>query len=133
MLAGFAGDVFSMGSNLIDSMKDGVLSAVGSLIAAVVDAVKSAIDAAKGALGIGSPSLVFMQIGQQMMEGAVVGIAQLAPMVQAQIQAAVVPGGGGVTNVSNVTNNYSLTTQSLTRPGGLAMEFSAMRAGMATR
>jgi len=30
---------------------------------------------------------------------------------------------------SNVTNNYNLTTNSLTRPGGLALEFAAMEMG----
>jgi len=58
--------------------------------------------------------------------------------MSSQIQAAVSPvvgggGGGAVTNVANsaVTNQYNLTTQSTTRPGGVAMEFEAM--GMASR
>jgi hypothetical protein len=30
---------------------------------------------------------------------------------------------------SSVTNNYNLTTNSMTRPGGLALEFDAMQMG----
>jgi len=56
--------------------------------------------------------------------------------VIAQINAAVAPvmgGGGSVTNnyYNNSQMSHNLTTQSITRPGALALEFDAM--AMASR
>jgi len=45
--------------------------------------------------------------------------------MQAVVQAPAAIGGGN-TYSSETTNQYNLTTQSVTRLGGLAMEFSAM-------
>ena len=55
------------------------------------------------------------------------------PMLQTSLNIGRVPamangGGGNYTNVVN-NNNYNLTTNSLTRPSGLALEFSAMEMG----
>ena len=100
-----------------------------------------ALDAAKAAVGIGSPSRVFRaQVGQAIGAGIALGIGDLTPAIQAQIVRAVVPGsaggGGSTTTSTSITNapSFNLTTQSITRPGALSMEFSAMEAAyMATR
>jgi len=127
----------SLGKSIIDGVKNGITGAVGALKDAITNAARAALEAAKGALGIGSPSRVFrMEVGQQISTGIAQGVSDLTPMVQAQIQAAVSPvamisGAAAASNISTTTNNFNLTTNSVTRPGGLAMEFSTM--SMASR
>jgi hypothetical protein len=99
---------------------------------AVTGAVAAALAAAKKAAGIGSPSLVFrQQIGQNIGAGIAAGIGDLAPTINAQIRAVTAPTGmgGGGNQTTSIVNHYNLTTNSLTRPGGLALEFSAMEMG----
>lgn len=120
----------TLGENLMTGLKDGIINKALEVVAAVVAAVNDAVAAAKAAVGIDSPSKVFMEMGQNTMKGMALGVAQLSPIVQAQMQMATVPqpigspiaAPGGNTFV----NNYNLTTQSLTQPGGLALEFEAM-------
>lgn len=73
-LASIPGRVTSIGSNIIQGMVNGVMSAAGNLINAVKDAVGNAIDGAKKLLGIHSPSRVFREIGRYTMQGAALGI-----------------------------------------------------------
>lgn len=128
----------ALGSSIIEGVKRGVTSAAGALKDAVKNAAKAALAAAKAALGIGSPSRVFrVEVGQQISAGIAQGVSDLTPMVQAQVQAAISPvammsGAAAATNISSTTNKtFNLTTNSMTRPGGLEMEFSAM--SMASR
>lgn len=68
------GEFQTMGSDLIGGMVQGVLDSVGTLITAVTQAIKDAIAAAKGALGMDSPSKVFMDIGYNVNAGFAKGI-----------------------------------------------------------
>ena len=116
------------GKDLIKGMADGVASAVGDLISAVTSAVEDALNAAKGYLGIQSPSRrAAAEVGVPTGLGVAQGIAQTTPIIQRQMVDAV---GTPMQNVTNITQNmqrsYNLTTQSITRPGALAMEFSAL-------
>lgn len=120
---------YDLGRDLLQSMVDGVMSAIQWLIDVIVGAIQAAIDAARDAVGASSPSRVFAKIGREMMAGMALGVADFAPVVQAQITAAVRPPMVGGT--TNVTNNYNLTTQAITRPGGLRLEFDSM--ALATR
>ncbi len=72
--AGLPGQFASIGSNIIDSMRNAVLGKAGELAGAVRDAVGNAVSAAKGVLGISSPSKVFAQIGKDVGRGFVKGI-----------------------------------------------------------
>ena len=97
-------------------------------VSAARNAVSGALDAAKGFLGIQSPSRrAAAEVGVPTGLGIAQGIAQTAPVIQRQTVAAV---GTPLQNITNITQNmqrsYNLTTQSLTRPGALAMEFSAL-------
>ncbi len=63
-----------LGRDLLEGLKAGIIEKVGSIIEAVRGAVDSAIQAGKNALGISSPSRVFMEIGGNLMEGLALGI-----------------------------------------------------------
>lgn len=98
-----------IGKNIIHAMVSGVKSAARSLAEAAIAAVKAAIAAAKGALGISSPSRVFIEIGQDTMAGFVKGIQSMEPTMLGQMSSSMsfdssgVAGGarGGITvNVS---------------------------------
>ena len=97
-----------LGRDLLEGLKAGIIEKVGNIIEAVRGAVNSAIQAGKNALGISSPSRVFMEIGGNLMEGMALGIqgSMRAPQVAvtsaaqgvaaAIIQPAGSAGGGGV-------------------------------------
>ncbi len=63
-----------LGRDLLEGLKAGIIEKVGNIIEAVRGAVDSAIRAGKNALGISSPSRVFMEIGGNLMEGMALGI-----------------------------------------------------------
>lgn len=73
-LASIPGQVTSIGSNIIQGLVNGVTGAAGKLIDAVKGAVGDAIEGAKNLLGIHSPSRVFREIGQYIMQGAALGV-----------------------------------------------------------
>lgn len=84
-----------VGANIIRGMKDGVLGAVGDLISAVTTAVQDAVNAAKSALGIDSPSRVFMDIGRSIGEGLATGIGKSTSLVTNAMNELMVAAGGG--------------------------------------
>lgn len=59
----------SIGKNIIEGIKTGLLNAVTGLANAAVEAAKSAFNAAKNFLGIHSPSRKFKWIGEMCVEG----------------------------------------------------------------
>ena len=122
-----------LGGDIIRGVISGITGAAGALGEAVRGAAQAALNAAKAALGIDSPSKVFReQVGRNISAGIAAGIGDLAPQISAQVQAVTAPGGRGVMQSNaSVTNNFNLTTNSLTRPGGLALEFATM--GMGSR
>jgi phage-related minor tail protein len=69
-----SGDFENIGSAIVDGIIKGIKSTGRALGGAVRDVANSAVDAAKKALGIESPSLVFAEIGDNVMEGMKVGI-----------------------------------------------------------
>jgi len=128
----------NIGSAVIDAIADGIRNAAGNMARAAADAVRGAISAARSALGglggggASTPVSGFQSGGTTMGRSMLVG--ESGPELLTGI-----PGGARV--LSNPTtsrmlgggnttvNNYNLTTNSLTRPGGLALEFSAMEMG----
>jgi phage-related minor tail protein len=85
-------DLAEIGRGMIQGMVNGIKSMAGALVAAARDTVNDAINAAKNLLGIKSPSVVFMGIGQAMMLGAQTGVERAAGGVVAALQAALQPG-----------------------------------------
>jgi phage-related protein len=60
---------------LIDGMTGGLLSHIGGLINTVRDTFGGVADAARGILGVDSPSKVFMEIGENVVEGFGIGVS----------------------------------------------------------
>jgi len=75
-MAGYAGELWDAGANLITSLAGGITSSAQSVIDAVTSSVGGAISWAKQLLGIASPSKVFTQIGAYTSQGFAQGIAQ---------------------------------------------------------
>lgn len=106
-------DFKAMGGDLINGLKDGVLGAVADLVQAVVDAIQAAIDAAMGLLDEGSPSKLFMEIGQNVSLGFAEGILneQRAPVsaitdtINAMVSPLAASSPSYVNNTSNTINN----------------------------
>lgn len=64
----------SAGKNLIQGLVNGITSMASSVAEKARSVVQGAIDAAKNALGIHSPSRVFMEIGKFTTEGLAIGL-----------------------------------------------------------
>lgn len=109
-------DAIEMGKNIIRGMIDGVMSMASSLAAKAREVVQRAVDAAKSALGIKSPSRVFMEIGGYTAEGMAIGMEAntklvtdaASVMVGSSIPAVYADSGssGGAAGVSLVINVY---------------------------
>lgn len=130
----FAEDMYDAGIDMMTGLYKGIREKVKDIIRAVGGWIQDIIDEALRRIGAKSPSTVFRDIGHDMMEGLILGLADLAPAVQAQVNAAVSPvmGSGSTTSITNSYEyNYNLTTQSAVRAGALAAEFESME--MATR
>lgn len=78
-VTGFLEDInlFSIGANIIEGLKDGVKSMGGDLVDSVKGTVDRAIQGAKNLLGIASPSKVFEQIGVFTGQGMVKGMNKM--------------------------------------------------------
>lgn len=84
-LAGLAGQMLSVGRNIIQGLINGVVGAASGVISAIVNTVTGAISAAKRALGIASPSKVFRKLGQFVSLGLAVGITDSASKASSAI------------------------------------------------
>ena len=73
-LEAIPGTLGNIGSNIVQGLVNGVTGAAGKLVDAVKGAVGNAIQGAKNLLGIKSPSRVFREIGQYVMQGAALGV-----------------------------------------------------------
>nr|ASV43900.1 hypothetical protein [Hot spring virus BHS1] len=101
-LRGIVPTFIDIGTAWFAGITQGILLKVTQLQDAVVGSIKSTIAKAREALGIASPSRVFAEIGEQMMAGMAVGLADGVDMPKAAIAAnttslaqSVVMGGGG--------------------------------------
>jgi hypothetical protein len=86
-----AGALFSAGSQLISGLIGGIQAAAGRVASAARSVVQNAIDAAKGALGISSPSKVFMEIGKNTGQGMAIGLESTRQLVQSAADRSLVP------------------------------------------
>lgn len=73
-LEAIPGTLGNIGANIVQGLVNGVTGAAGRLVDAVKGAVGNAIQGAKNLLGIKSPSRVFREIGQYVMQGAALGV-----------------------------------------------------------
>lgn len=114
-------DWASVGTAIIEGIKNGIVAAAKGLAAAAVAAAGAALEAVKGFLGISSPSKVFAQLGQNMMIGMAQGIGQSAGYpVQASRSAA------QATTLAT-TNYYTMNLSTNAPVSTLARDFEIMR------
>lgn len=67
-------NLFSIGSDMIKGLVNGIKSMAGNVVGAIKGVVSGAVNAAKKTLGINSPSRVFKQFGKWTGEGLAIGI-----------------------------------------------------------
>lgn len=91
-------DWSALGQAIIDGLVNAIKNGGAAVIGAITDLANSAIDSAKEALGIGSPSKVFAEIGANLGQGLILGINSTAQGVQESIAALFDIGGalGGI-------------------------------------
>lgn len=120
----------SAGANVINGFIQGIKDQVGDAIKAVESAFHSITNGAKAALGINSPSKVFMEIGQSIVEGTTLGVTKDTPDAHAAIAGMLLPkssasstsgGSAGVTISAGaivVNVNGSITAEQAYQVGG---------------
>lgn len=84
--AGMLGDIISIGSNIVDGIKQGIANAWESLTSWVGGKFDGLVNRVKGRMEIASPSKVFARIGGFMAEGVGVGWESEWGDVQSDIQ-----------------------------------------------
>lgn len=132
-------DWAKVGAGIISGMVQGVLGGAASLISAVVGAAISAYEAALAALGIASPSKLFMEVGELTMEGMAIGIRRAAglaaeamgsAMSQVAMPAVALPsvaaGASAPTQVYNSTRNYNLSIQTSAASEPIIQDFNML-------
>lgn len=122
MAEGLKWRLVDAGRKLMDGLKEGVAKGMTAVKDAIVNAVKEAIRKAKEALGIGSPSKVFANIGQFAMQGLAVGITEAASLPATAAERA-------VRNMYTTTNNYlTMNVQTQATTPTVVGGFETMRA-----
>ena len=99
-IKGAIGDLFSNGVQLGEDLLNGLISGIGNMVQSAIGAVKSAIGdvvkGAKNALGIGSPSKVFAELGMFSVSGYVQGITKNAGKAADAVAAMLAPPSVGM-------------------------------------
>jgi len=100
-IAGWVSDIFDsaleIGGAIIDGIKEGISNLWGSFTSFISDKFNGIVDSVKGFFGISSPSTVFAEIGENMIEGMEGGISNEAGALEAQTQAST----SGVVSAAN--------------------------------
>lgn len=139
-----AGDWGGLGKAIIDSIADGIKYWTVDLVTAIVDAAQAGMSAFRDALGMHSPSKVFMGYGQDIMAGVAEGIANSAglavgamrdvvgvmsaPMINLPSVAASSVAAGATTNSSvQNTNNFNLSINSSASTEPVVQDFAMMQ------
>lgn len=118
VMDGFKTHVWGVMQYIGQRISQGLADGIRGTIQAVIDALNwitaYAPQWVKDQLGIHSPSRVFAEMGQNIMEGLAQGITQLTSAPQAALQAATagltdLAGGDSATTINNSrTNNFSI-------------------------
>jgi len=135
----------TIGRGIIEGVTRGVIHAVQGLINAVVNAVEDAYDAALDAIGMSSPSRLFMNVGEGAMQGMAKGITDAAglavgamqgamaaivspalalPNITQQIAVAAVP---SLSSNTSYTNNFNLTVNSGAPTEPIIQDYNMMK------
>lgn len=128
------GNWIGIGKAIVDGIANGVKTYASTIITAAKNAAMAAYNAAKAALGISSPSKLFMQIGQFTMEGFAQGIENAAGLAVEAMQSAVgavaMPAISSMAaaqgNTSTTNNNLSLTVNSSAPSENIIQDFNML-------
>lgn len=88
-VSGFS--LYDVGKALMNSMKEGIKSVARSIAKAVADIVRRAIQAAKDALGWGSSSKVFIELGEISAESFAIGLENMQRQIEATMAKTIMP------------------------------------------
>jgi len=123
-IVGWVSDIFDsaleIGGAIIDGIKEGISNLWGSFTSFISDKFNGIIDSVKGFFGISSPSTVFAEIGENMIEGMEGGISNEASALEAQAQAStsgVVSGADAALTALPGTYTSAATTASTALTG----------------
>lgn len=81
-MVGKAGEIASA---MIQGLVSGIVNGAGAITSALQNLASNALNAAKSALGIGSPSRMFAEIGVDVVRGFIVGLEQQEPQLQSAL------------------------------------------------
>jgi len=106
-----SGDLIGLGKDMVDSIARGIASS-DAIRRAAVEAAQRALQGAREALGIHSPSKVFMEVGAQMMAGMAAGIGQsvqpqMALAAATPVLASLPAMGGGAGSIITISLTYA--------------------------
>ena len=133
-ISGLAGQLFQAGINVIKGLLNGLKNAAGAVIDFFKNLIKNAVSSVYSALGIGSPSKVFHQIGLWVGEGMINGLKEITPAVAdaANTLAGVTTdalenpfsvGNGAVSTVAPAGSTF-VTQTNVMQPGADVKQFS---------
>jgi len=71
-------DVIQLGKDIVNGVITGIRNTVGGVGSALTSGLRSALDGVKKGLGIASPSKVYMEVGEDTIEGYIVGVQSRA-------------------------------------------------------
>ena len=74
--------MITIGGNLMTGLRNGIVQKANEALGAVKQAASNVVNAVKGVFGVHSPSKVFEEIGEELMEGLVVGIDEKGDTVE---------------------------------------------------
>jgi tape measure domain-containing protein len=92
--AGAASWLYNAGRDVLHGLANGIQAALAGAIQTAKNAMHSIINSAKSALGISSPSKVFMEIGQNVVAGYTKGVNDNAPAASISTLSMLTPAGG---------------------------------------
>ena len=103
VLSGAGSWLYGAGQDVLRGLINGIVSMSGAVKNAIERAVNNAVRGALSALGIGSPSKVFAEIGRFSMDGYIVGVNDRVMEVKTSVSNALAPGSGGDTYSTSST------------------------------
>jgi hypothetical protein len=141
--ANYVDDAFVIGARISEGVERGIRSRISGIIAAAIAAVTAAINAARAALGIASPSKVFVNIGRDIGRGFIQGIkdaegdmaAAMTDALSGAVEKAVRTTGAKVERVAAAGRIFELLAPSVL-PGGAttaAVQLAQLRQTVSAR
>ncbi|MEM4234926.1 MAG: hypothetical protein QXU75_07240, partial [Candidatus Methanomethylicaceae archaeon] len=126
-------DWIGLGKSILEGIKNGIESMVSKVKSAAQNAAKAVLDAIKGFLGIKSPAKALVEVGKQIIEGMIQGIANgistIAEAVGKLLSIFIQKDwlGTGRTIISSVTSGMQAMTTAMTSAASALASAAAAR------